>query len=129
MALHGFLTPAFWLAFAGFALATLMYIVKPGLPAKAAEIFKWPIRILKDKYGFDTLWIKGFAGGGLLLGKAFRWFDSTVIDKGIVDGSADLVGDVAVKMRKLQNGRLYSYAFAMIIGLIVLLGWLIRTWM
>ena len=87
------------------------------------------VRILKDKYGFDTLWIKGFAGGGLLLGKAFRWFDSTVIDKGIVDGSADLVGDVAVKMRKLQNGRLYSYAFAMIIGLIVLLGWLIRTWM
>ena len=128
-ALHGFLTPAFWLAFAGFALATLMYIIKPDLPVKAARIFKLPIRILNDKYGFDTLWIKGFAGGGLLLGKAFRWFDSTVIDKGIVDGSADLVGDVAVKMRKLQNGRLYSYAFAMIIGLIVLLGWLIRTWM
>ena len=128
-ALHGFLTPAFWLAFAGFALATLMYIIKPGLPAKAAKIFKWPIRILKDKYGFDTLWIKGFAGGGLLLGRAFRWFDSTVIDKGIVDGSAELVGEVGVKMRKLQNGRLYSYAFAMIIGLIVLLGWLIRTWM
>ena len=64
-----------------------------------------------------------------LLGRAFRWFDSTVIDKGIVDGSAELVGEVGVKMRKLQNGRLYSYAFAMIIGLIVLLGWLIRTWM
>ena len=128
-ALHGFLTPAFWLAFAGFALATLMYIVKPELPAKAAHIFKLPIRILEDKYGFDKLWINGFAGGGVLLGKAFRWFDSTVIDQGIVDGSAGTVGAVAGKMRKLQNGRLYSYAFAMIIGLIVLLGWLIRTWM
>ena len=128
-ALHGFLTPAFWLAFAGFALATLMYIVKPELPAKAARVFKLPIRILEDKYGFDKLWINGFAGGGVLLGKAFRWFDSTVIDQGIVDGSAGTVGAVAGKMRKLQNGRLYSYAFAMIIGLIVLLGWLIRTWM
>ena len=128
-ALHGFLTPAFWLAFAGFALATLMYIVKPELPAKAAHIFKLPIRILEDKYGFDKLWINGFAGGGVLLGKAFRWFDSAVIDQGIVDGSAGTVGAVAGKMRKLQNGRLYSYAFAMIIGLIVLLGWLIRTWM
>ncbi|SIQ81969.1 NADH-quinone oxidoreductase subunit L [Solilutibacter tolerans] len=128
-ALHGFLTPAFWLAFAGFALATLMYIIKPELPAKAAQLFKLPIRILEEKYGFDKLWINGFAGGGVLLGKAFRWFDSTVIDKGIVDGSAGTIGAIAGKVRKVQNGRLYSYAFAMIIGLIVLLGWLIRTWM
>ena len=128
-ALHGFLTPAFWLAFAGFALATLMYIVKPDLPAKAAKVFKLPIRILEEKYGFDKLWIDGFAGGGVLLGKAFRWFDSTVIDKGIVDGSAGAVGTVAARVRRAQNGRLYSYAFAMIIGLIVLLGWLIREWM
>ena len=128
-ALHGFLTPAFWLAFAGFALATLMYIIKPELPAKAAQLFKLPIRILEEKYGFDKLWINGFAGGGVLLGKAFRWFDLTVIDKGIVDGSAGTIGAIAGKVRKVQNGRLYSYAFAMIIGLIVLLGWLIRTWM
>jgi len=128
-ALHGFLTPAFWLALMGFALATAMYIIWPSLPAKAAQLFKLPIRILEEKYGFDKLWINGFAGGGVLLGKAFRWFDSTVIDKGIVDGSAGTIGLIAGKARRLQNGRLYSYAFAMIIGLIVLLGWLIKAWM
>ena len=127
-ALHGFLTPAFWLALAGFALATLMYIVKPELPAKAARIFRLPIRILEEKYGFDKLWINGFAGGGVLLGKAFRWFDSAVIDRGIVENSAGAVGQVAGQVRKVQNGRLYSYAFAMIIGLIVLLAWLIKAW-
>ena len=35
-ALHGFMAPAFWLAFGGFALATLMYLIKPELPAKFA---------------------------------------------------------------------------------------------
>ncbi len=127
-ALHGFVTPAFWLAFAGFALATLMYLVKPELPAKAAQVFKLPIRILEEKYGFDKLWINGFAGGSLKLGKLFRWFDATVIDKGLVEGSARVVGVVASTIRRVQSGRLYTYAFAMILGLIVLLAYLIRAW-
>ncbi|PJK13823.1 NADH-quinone oxidoreductase subunit L [Lysobacteraceae bacterium NML07-0707] len=126
-ALHGFVTPAFWLAFAGFALATLMYLIKPELAGKVASIFKLPIRILEEKYGFDKLWINGFAGGSLLLGKAFRWFDATVIDRGAVEGSARSVGGIAALVRRAQSGRLYSYAFAMILGLIVLLAWLIRT--
>lgn len=126
-ALHGFVTPAFWLAFAGFALATLMYLIKPELADKAARVFKLPIRILEEKYGFDKLWINGFAGGSLLLGKAFRWFDATVIDRGAVEGSAKSVGGIAALVRRAQSGRLYSYAFAMILGLIVLLAWLIRT--
>ncbi|AXA83865.1 NADH-quinone oxidoreductase subunit L [Lysobacter oculi] len=128
-ALHGFATPAFWLALLGFALATAMYILWPQLPKKAAQIFRLPIRILEEKYGFDKLWINGFAGGGVLLGKAFRWFDSMVIDRAIVDGSANVIGAAAGKVRKVQNGRLYSYAFAMILGLIALLGWLIKAWM
>ncbi|PJK11090.1 NADH-quinone oxidoreductase subunit L [Lysobacteraceae bacterium NML120232] len=126
-ALHGFMTPAFWLAFAGFALATLMYLIKPELADKAARAFKLPIRILEEKYGFDKLWINGFAGGSLLLGKLFRWFDATVIDRGVVEGSAKSVGGIAALVRRVQTGRLYSYAFAMILGLIVLLAWLIRT--
>ena len=121
------MTPAFWLAFAGFALATLMYLIKPELAGKAARVFKLPIRILEEKYGFDKLWINGFAGGSLLLGKAFRWFDATVIDRGAVEGSAKSVGGIAALVRRAQSGRLYSYAFAMILGLIVLLAWLIRT--
>ncbi len=127
-ALHGFVTPAFWLALAGFLLATLMYIWKPDLPAKVARALRLPIRILEEKYGFDKLWINGFAGGGLLIGRMFRWFDATVIDKGIVEGSAGGIGALAAVVRRVQTGRLYSYAFAMIIGLIVLLAWLIRAW-
>ena len=77
-------------------------------------------------YGFDDLWIKGFAGGGVALGKlASRFVDAGLID-GIVNGSAWLVDRLASLVRRLQSGYLYHYAFAMILGLIVLLAMLSR---
>jgi NADH-quinone oxidoreductase subunit L len=127
-ALHGFIAPAFWLVVAGFVLATVMYWWKPHLPAKVGHALRLPIRILENKYGMDDLWIKGFAGGGLLLGEASRQIDSKVIDGAAVNGSARIVDLVSAVLRKVQTGRLYNYAFAMIVGLIVLLAVLIRNW-
>jgi NADH-quinone oxidoreductase subunit L len=127
-ALHGFLAPAFWLAFAGFALATLMYLIRPELPAKAAKLFALPIRVLENKYGMDDLWIKGFAGGGVLLGRLSRRADETLIDGAVVNGSARFVDLFANVLRRTQSGYLYHYAFAMILGLIALLAVLIHYW-
>ncbi len=127
-ALHGFMAPAFWLVLAGFALATVMYLWKPDLPAKVAHVLRWPIRVLENKYGMDDLWIKGFAGGGLLLGRGSREVDGKLIDGVLVNGAARVVDLVAGVVRRLQTGYLYHYAFAMILGLIVLLAVLIRNW-
>ena len=126
LGLHAFMTPAFWLAFAGFALATLMYVFRPDLPAKAARLFGLPRRVLEAKYGADRLWIDGLAGGGVRLGRASRAFDSTVIDGVAVNGSARVVELAARVVRRVQSGHLYHYAFAMILGLIVLLAIVIR---
>ncbi len=128
MAWHGFTQWPFWLAFAGFALASVMYLWKTDLPAKAARIFALPIRVLQNKYGFDDLWIGGFAGGGLKLGKASRAVDDHVIDGAMVNGSARLVDLFASVLRRTQSGYLYHYAFAMILGLIALLAVLIKFW-
>ncbi len=127
-AMHGFKAPAFWLTLGGFVLATIMYWWKPELPAKARRIFAWPVRVLENKYGFDALWIGGFAGGGLGLGKVSRAIDSHLIDGVAVNGSARVVDLVARLTRRMQSGYLYHYAFAMIIGLIALLAALIRYW-
>ncbi|GHE35160.1 NADH-quinone oxidoreductase subunit L [Vulcaniibacterium thermophilum] len=126
-ALHGFVTPTFAMAFGGFLLATVMYLWKPELPARARRLFATPIRILEAKYGFDHLWINGFAGGGVVLGKLSRVFDSAVIDGVFVNGSARVVELTARLARRVQSGYLYHYAFAMILGLIVLLAVLIRS--
>ena len=127
-ALHGFIAPAFWLAFSGFALATIMYWWKPELPAKAARIFALPKRVLENKYGMDDLWIGGFARGGVLLGRVSRGNDEKVIDGVVVNGSARLVDLLSGLLRQTQSGYLYHYAFAMILGLIGLLGALVWWW-
>jgi NADH-quinone oxidoreductase subunit L len=121
-ALHGFTALPFWLAFGGFALATLMYLVRPELHGKARRLFAPIVRILENKYGFDDLWIGGFARTGVELGKvAARRGDGSLIDGIFVDGTAWLVDRSASLLRRLQSGYLYHYAFAMILGLIALL--------
>ena len=51
--------------------------------------------------------------------------DSVIIDGLIVNGSAKLVGWVAGVVRHVQTGYLYHYAFSMIIGLLLMLGWFV----
>ncbi len=129
-ALHGFQAPAFWLAFGGFLLATVMYWWKPSLPAKVGAFPPFALigRILNNKYGMDDLWIGGFAGGGILAGKLSRKHDEKVIDGFFVNGSARIVDLFSGLLRKTQSGYLYHYAFAMILGLIALLAVLIKFW-
>ena len=127
-ALHGFKAPAFWLAFAGFALATVMYVWKPSLPAKAARIFALPRYVLEKKYWMDDLWIGGFAGLGLRLGRISRNVDEKLVDGVAVNGSARLVDLFAGLLRRTQSGYLYDYAFAMILGLIALLAAVLKFW-
>ena len=128
--LHGFTQWPFWLAFGGFALATFLYLFRTDLPAKLAAFppFALAARVLNNKYGMDDLWIGGFAGGGVKLGKLLRRHDEVVIDGVIVNGSARIVDLASALLRRTQSGYLYHYAFAMILGLIALLAVLINFW-
>ncbi len=124
--LHFISSPVFWLAFAGFALSTWIYLFNPGLAARIRTAASLPVRILENKYGFDDLWIKGLAGGSARLGQLlWKRLDAGLIDGVIVNGSVALVDRVAGIIRGVQTGRLYHYAFVMIVGLIALLGGLI----
>jgi NADH-quinone oxidoreductase subunit L len=127
---HGMKMPPFWLALGGFVLATFLYLFKPELPGKVrnSTVGAFLTNILDKKYWADHLWINGFAGGGVKLGKASRAFDSHVIDGAAVNGTAKLVDLGAHLLRKTQSGYLYHYAFAMIVGLILLLGVVIKFW-
>ena len=120
-ALHGMMAPAVMLTVAGFLLAVLFYLWKPDLSGKARKAFAPLVSVLENKYGFDKLWIDGFAGGSVKLGKVSRWIDSNIVD-GVVNLSARVVDVAAGVLRRTQSGFLYHYAFAMIIGLIALLG-------
>ncbi len=120
-ALHGMMMPPFFLTLAGFLLAALFYLWKPDLSGRARRTFAPLVSVLENKYGFDKLWINGFAGGSVKLGKVSSWFDSNIVD-GLVNLTAKGADVAAHVLRRTQSGFLYHYAFAMIIGLIALLG-------
>jgi NADH-quinone oxidoreductase subunit L len=127
---HGIKAWPFWLALAGFALASVLYLWKTEWPSKmrSSPVGAFLANILDKKYWADHLWIGGFAGGGVKLGQASRAIDTHVIDGAAVNGSARLIDLAAHLLRRSQSGFLYHYAFAMILGLIALLAVLIRFW-
>ncbi|MDJ0655422.1 MAG: NADH-quinone oxidoreductase subunit L [Xanthomonadales bacterium] len=122
-ALHGFVTLPVWLALAGAGLATYIYLFNPGIADRIQGALK-PLHTLLDrKYWFDEIYQALFAGGSRLLGKGlWKGGDEALIDGLVVNGSARTVGWLSGVVRWLQTGRLYTYAFAMIIGLIAMLG-------
>ncbi|HEY3486565.1 MAG TPA: proton-conducting transporter membrane subunit, partial [Gammaproteobacteria bacterium] len=123
-AAHALVNPAFYLLLAGTGIAWYLYIAQPALPGRIAVRFKVLYNILLYKYGFDELYQFLFAGGVRKLSvRLWQWGDVTVIDGLIVNGAARLVGKMAGVARLLQRGFLYDYAFAMILGLLLLLGW------
>lgn len=127
-ALHGMTTAPFLLTVAGFLLAALMYLWKPSLAPRARRFFAPVVWLLENKYGFDKLWINGFAGGGVALGRVANGIDGKLVDGVAVNGTARLVDLAANLLRRTQSGFLYHYAFAMIIGLIALLAVLMHFW-
>ena len=51
--------------------------------------------------------------------------DELLIDGALVNGTAQTIGRLSGVLRRIQTGFLYDYAFAMIIGLTLFLGWLL----
>ena len=122
MVLHGFTQAPFWIAFAGFATATYIWLFNPGIADKAENVLRPVHSMLANKYWIDNLYQAVFARGGTALGRGlWRGGDASLID-GAIDGSASLVDQLSAVVRRVQSGYLYHYAFAMILGLILLLG-------
>jgi NADH-quinone oxidoreductase subunit L len=123
---HAVMTPVFWLAASGVFVAWFLYLKRPDIPESIKNKLSGLYNLLDRKYYFDDLYINGFAAGGRGLGR-FLWQkgDELVIDGILVNGTANTIGRLAGVLRHIQTGYLYTYAFAMIIGLTILLGWLI----
>ena len=119
---HGFAGPAIYLAALGVFTAWFIYIKNPSIADHTQKRFSIIYKILERKYGFDDFNEWAFGGGGRGLGnRLWKIGDVVLIDGLIVNGSAKLVGWFASIVRHVQTGLLYHYAFAMIIGVMMLL--------
>jgi NADH-quinone oxidoreductase subunit L len=124
MALHGLQTLPFWLAVAGVAMAWWFYLKQPSIPAAIHKAAGPIVTILENKYYMDWFNEHVLARGARLLGTGlWKGGDQAVIDGALVNGSARVIGSVAVLSRLLQTGYLYWYALVMILGVVGLMTW------
>jgi NADH-quinone oxidoreductase subunit L len=122
MGLQAFTSAPFILAALGVALAHHFYIRRPSIPATIKRRMHGLYRIMENKYGFDSFNERVFAAGSRFIGsKLWQIGDVQIIDGTLVNGTARLVGRISGIIRHLQSGLIYHYAFAMIIGVFLLL--------
>ncbi|MDP2154309.1 MAG: NADH-quinone oxidoreductase subunit L [Methylotenera sp.] len=122
MAIHGLMTLPFALAASGVALAWFFYMKRPDIPAAIQARFSLINKVLENKYGFDSFNDRFFAAGSRFLGnKLWQIGDVKIIDGAMVNGTANLIGKLSGVVRRLQTGLIYHYAFAMIIGVFLML--------
>lgn len=128
MAEHALTSTVFYLAMGGVATAAVFYLWLPQIPATIARIFK-PIKTLLDnKYYMDDFNQAVFGRGAQLIGGGlWKGGDQGLIDGFIVNGSARVVAWFSGVVRHFQTGYLYHYAFAMILGVVGLISWILYT--
>jgi NADH-quinone oxidoreductase subunit L len=128
MAWHALTTMPFWLALAGVASSYYMYMINPALPA-AIKVRVQPIyTLLENKYYMDWFNENVLARGARALGTGlWKGGDELLIDGTLVNGSWKVVAWVSGVARRVQSGYLYHYAFAMIVGVFVLMTYWV-TW-
>ncbi|MGO9640529.1 MAG: NADH-quinone oxidoreductase subunit L [Candidatus Acidiferrales bacterium] len=140
-------------ALAGIGLAWFLYIKRTELPEKIAAGFGWMYRLVYNKYYVDQIYDAMFVNRAKDLGLTLGAFDRTFIDglgvdgvgwatrvtsvisiswdKWIIDGSVNLVANVArvlsIPVRWLQTGRVSSYAGFIVLGVLLFLGFYLHA--
>ena len=127
MALHSIISLPFLFASSGVLLAYYCYQINLNLPKFIFSRTQGIYRILENKYGFDTFNEKFFALGSRFLGEKFWQIgDMKIIDGWLVNGTARSIGKLSEKIRVIQSGYIYHYAFAMVIGVFLFLTFFIK---
>jgi NADH-quinone oxidoreductase subunit L len=115
-------------ALAGIGLAYVMYLLWPGLPAVLARVFRPIYLFLLNKWYFDELYDAIFVRPAHAIGRGlWKQGDGAVIDGYGPDGIAATTVSLAQRVSRLQTGYVYHYAFAMLIGVVVLVSWYILS--
>ena len=114
----------FFAMLAGFGLAYQMYIRRPDLPAKLAEQQAPLYQFLLNKWYFDEIFNFIFVKPAIALGRIlWKQGDTNTIDGGINGVAMGIIPFFTRLAGRAQSGYIFSYAFAMVLGIAVLLTW------
>jgi len=125
--------------------ALYIYTKKPELPARIAERFRGLHHAIYNKYFVDEFYDATVVAGVMALMRFLARFDQVIIDgivngsawltrgaavfsgwidrvfvDGLVNGSAAICKDAGASLRRLQSGRIQTYAYAVVTGVLLL---------
>ncbi len=105
----------------GLGLAWLFYIRDTSLPRKLADTFPGAYQFLLNKWYFDEIYDLVFVRSTKFIGR-FLWKkgDGAVIDGGINGLAMGIVPFFTKLAGRAQSGFVYHYAFAMVLGIVVI---------
>jgi NADH-quinone oxidoreductase subunit L len=108
----------------GLLIALWFYVWNPALPAKVAAAQRPLYLFLLNKWYFDEIYDAIFVRPAKWLGN-FLWKrgDGDVIDGSINGVAMGIVPYVTRMAGRAQSGYIFSYALAMVIGIVVLVTW------
>jgi NADH-quinone oxidoreductase subunit L len=109
----------------GIGVAYWFYIARPEIPVNLAKQFSGIYTLLWNKYYVDELYSALFVKPGRQLAM-FLW---QVVDVKIIDGFANGLGHamafVSRRLQGIQTGYARAYALMMLVGTVLVIGWLI----
>ena len=110
----------------GIALALWLFMRNTTLRAVLATRFAGLYRFLLHKWFFDELYARLFVRPAWRVGEIFfQGGDKNTIDRWGPDGVSALMTQAGARLRRLQTGYLYHYALWMLLGLVLLMGWIL----
>ena len=109
----------------GFVMALWFYIWNPSLPARLAANQRPLYLFLLNKWYFDEIYDALFVNPAKKLGR-FLWKrgDGDVIDGGLNGVAMGIIPFFTKLAGRAQSGYIFTYAFAMVIGIAVLVTWM-----
>ncbi len=114
------------LAVLGIALAYVFYIRETELPAIWANRLPAVHRFIYNKWYVDELYTMLFVRPSFALGKRlWHFWDARIIDGMGPNGVAAFSWLAGGRLSALQTGYVYHYAFAMLIGVVAILSWVL----
>jgi len=113
------------IAIVGLLYARWMYITDPAASDRMVERFPGLHRLVYNKYWMDEIYDVLFVNSIVNFSR-FLWrvFDDVVID-GIVNGVARVTQWWGSALRSLQSGFVKDYALSILVGVVVIIGYLV----
>ncbi|MFT3689791.1 NADH-quinone oxidoreductase subunit L [Paenirhodobacter sp.] len=112
----------------GLAVSWLFYIKDTTLPVRLAKAQPGLYKFLLNKWYFDELYNVVFVKPAQCLGKLlWKKGDGGTIDGAINGVAMGIVPSLTRLAGRMQSGYLFHYAFAMVVGIVALMFWVVLT--